>query len=244
VPVQLILMVVCIGFSAMLSGLTLGFLGLDLTGLEIVMEGDDPINAAYARKIYPVRKRGNLLLSSLVLGNTAVNSLLSILLADYAGGLVGLLVSTMLIVVLGEILPQAVCSRYALMIGSRSVPMVLVLMVLCFPVAFPIAWTLDKCMGKELATTYSSSEMKKLVAIQVAEKKMDPETGNTMTGALKYKEMIVQDVMTPLQNTFMLNSSEKLNFETIAKIFKAGYSRIPVYEVNRVRRCVCKNLLL
>jgi metal transporter CNNM len=86
--------------------------------------------------------------------------------------------------------------------------------------------------------------MKKLVAIQVAEKKMDPETGNTMTGALKYKEMIVQDVMTPLQNTFMLNSSEKLNFETIAKIFKAGYSRIPVYEVNRVRRCVCKNLLL
>jgi hypothetical protein len=56
-----------------------------------------------------------------------------------------------------------------------------------------------------------------------------------MTGALEYKEMLVQDVMTPLKNTFMIDSSEKLNFETIAKLFKAGYSRIPVYEDNPVR---------
>jgi metal transporter CNNM len=31
----------------------------------------------------------------------------------------------------------------------------------------------------------------------------------------------------------MLNVDEKLNFETIAIIFKTGYSRIPVYEVSR-----------
>ena len=56
-----------------------------------------------------------------------------------------------------------------------------------------------------------------------------------MTGALKYKEMAVRDVMTPLANTFMLNTDEKLSFETIAKIFKTGYSRIPVYEISKVR---------
>lgn len=32
----------------------------------------------------------------------------------------------------------------------------------------------------------------------------------------------------------MLNVDDKLSFETIAKIFKTGYSRIPIYEVSRV----------
>lgn len=44
--------------------------------------------------------------------------------------------------------------------------------------------------------------------------------------------MTVKEVMTPLQHTFMLNYDERLNFETIARIFKTGYSRIPVYEVS------------
>ena len=38
--------------------------------------------------------------------------------------------------------------------------------------------------------------------------------------------------MTPLVHTYMLNVDEKLSFETIAVIFKTGYSRIPVYEVS------------
>ena len=39
--------------------------------------------------------------------------------------------------------------------------------------------------------------------------------------------------MTPLENTFMLSADEQLNFETIARIFKTGYSRIPVYSINK-----------
>ena len=183
------------------------------------------------------RKRGNLLLCTLLLGNTAVNAMLSILLADWAGGILGFIISTLVILIFGEIMPQAVCSRYALSIGSRAVPIVRVIMILLLPVTYPLAWILDKALGKELATTYSNAEMLKLLQIHVAENAMDPDTGKTMTGALKYKEMAVQDVMTPLANTFMLNTDEKLSFETIARIFKTGYSRIPVYEISKVRAC-------
>ena len=42
----------------------------------------------------------------------------------------------------------------------------------------------------------------------------------------------MKEVMTPLENVFMLSADEKLSFEIIAKIFKTGYSRIPVYEVD------------
>jgi len=231
--VQIILIILLIAFSALFSGLTLGLMGLDKTGLEIVMGGDDAVNAAAAKVIYPVRKNGNLLLCTLLLGNVAVNALLSILLADKAGGAVGFITSTFLIVIFGEIAPQAICSRYALQIGSKTVPLVKVIMFLIYPVAKPLAFVLDKALGEELATTYSGAEMLKLLQIHVQEEVLDKDTAVVMTGALKYKDMTVREVMTPLKNTFMLSVDERLSFETIATIFKTGYSRIPIFEVSK-----------
>ena len=105
--IQIILIIILLSLSALFSGLTLGLMSLDKTGLEIVIAGDDVRNAAYAKKIYPVRENGNLLLCTLLLGNVAVNALLSILLAVYAGGTLGFVTSTFLIVIFGEIVPQA-----------------------------------------------------------------------------------------------------------------------------------------
>jgi metal transporter CNNM len=238
--VQYLLIVCLLMLSALFAGLTLGLLSLDITGLEIVMGGDDPITAGYASRIYPIRKRGNLLLCTLLSGNVAANALLSILMADKAGGLLGFLLSTISIVIFAEILPQALCSRYPLMIGSAAIPLVKVIICLFFPVAFPLSWVLDKALGKKLATTYSNAEMLKLLQIHVSENALDSETAVAMTGALKYKNVKVQDVMTPVEKCFMLSVDERLSFETVAKIFKTGFSRIPVYEVTRVRTSILK----
>lgn len=108
--VQILLIIFLISLSALFSGLTLGLMSLDQSGLEIVMSGDDPKAAQYAKNIYPVRKEGNLLLCTLLLGNVLVNTLLSILMAEYTGGVIGLFASTFLIVIFGEITPQAVVS--------------------------------------------------------------------------------------------------------------------------------------
>ena len=186
-PLQYILIVILILLSALFSGLTLGLMGLDKTGLEIVMDGDDKEASEAARAIYPVRANGNRLLCTLLLGNVAVNALLSILMADISGGLIGFLVSTISIVIFGEILPQAACSRYALQIGRRTVPLVKFILVLFCPVSAPIAFCLDKILGHELGTTYSKAEMRKLLEIHVKEGRFNQETGTAMTGALKYQ---------------------------------------------------------
>ncbi|GMI28885.1 hypothetical protein TeGR_g13957, partial [Tetraparma gracilis] len=183
------LVVVLVLFSGLFSGLTLGLLGLDMTGLDVIMGGDSAAAAANAARIAPVRASGNRLLCTLLLGNVAVNSVLAILMADIAGGLAGGLVSTAVIVVFGEIIPQATCSRYALQIGARSIPVVKVLMFLFFPIAYPLALVLDAVLGSELGNIHSKAEMKRLLEIHVERGGFGEEIGKAMTGALQYQDL-------------------------------------------------------
>ena len=230
---QYLFIVILVSFSALFSGLTLGLMSLDPSGLEIVMaNADDPQLARAAKAIYPVRLNGNLLLCTLLLGNVGVNSMLSIIMADLTSGLVGFIVSTAVIVVFGEIIPQAVCSRFALQIGKKTVPLVKVIMLLLYPLCKPMSMILNKVLGHEIGTTYNASEMAKLIEMHVARGHLESTTGAAMTGALRYRTIPVSEVMTPLVNTFMLSADERLGFDTVAKIFKTGYSRIPVYEVS------------
>ena len=178
-------------------------------------------------------QKGNLLLCTLLLGNVAVNSLMSIFSAEIFDGTVGFILSTFLIVIFGEIIPQAFCSRYALRIGSATIPLVKIIRVLLFVIAWPLAKGLDLMLGRELATTYSNAEMIELLNVHVKENKIDQEEANAMAGALTYKNMCVKDVMTAMEQTYMLAIDEKLSFETIGKIFKTGYSRIPIFEISR-----------
>lgn len=128
---QIFLLLILLSFSALFSGLTLGLMSLDLTGLEIVMAGDDPDAAKYAATIYPLRKEGNLLLCTLLLGNVAVNSLMAIFTAAIFNGTVGFIASTMLIVIFGEIIPQALVG-FVLKIFPVS----------CFPEDSPFGFSL------------------------------------------------------------------------------------------------------
>ena len=125
------------------------------------------------------------------------------------------------------------CCRHGLRIGAATIPVVKVIRALLFILAYPLAKCLDFMLGRELATTYSNAEMIELLNVHVKEGQIDQEEANAMTGALTYKHVLVKDAMTAMEQTFMLGVDEKLSFETIGKIFKTGYSRIPVFEISR-----------
>lgn len=232
--ISLPLVVILIMFSGLFSGLTLGLLGLDLKQLEIVASGNSD-DKVYAEMIIPVRLHGNFLLCTLLLGNVMVNAALSILLADLTSGVVGFVVSTVLIVIFGEIIPQASCSRYALYIGAKTVYIVRVLMVILAPAAWPISKVLDWALGPEFGNMYSNLELKKLIELHKLDDQveLDVATAKVLEGALLFHDQTVGSVMTPWDQCYKLNMSDRLNFEMLLNIFKKGHSRIPV--VHKVR---------
>lgn len=62
---------------------------------------------------------------------------------------------------------------------------------------------------------------------------MDKDEVNIISGALELRRKTVADVMTRIEDVFMLDYEAVLDFETVSEIMKSGYSRIPVYEGNR-----------
>lgn len=155
--------------SGLFSGLTLGLMSLDTQGLMIVIAGGDPVEKRQAERILPVRQRGNQLLCTLLIGNTLVNAMLAILIDNITSSLsavLGTLLSTVFILIFGEIIPQSFCSRYGLAAGSKTADLVGVIMFVLYPVAKPIAMVLDRLLGAELGQVYSKNELKELIRAQ------------------------------------------------------------------------------
>jgi hypothetical protein len=101
------------------SGLTLGFMSLDTTNLQILATSGTEQEKRWAKRIIPIRQHGNLLLVTLLLCNTLMNETIPIL-ADQVlpGGVVTILVSTAAVFIFSELLPQSICARHSLRVGA------------------------------------------------------------------------------------------------------------------------------
>lgn len=185
--------------------------------------------------IYSVRKNGNLLLATLILGNVIVNTTLSIYLGSLASGLVAGITATALIVVLGEIVPQAVVSRHAMWFGSKTIWFTKFMIVLMYPIAWPIAITLNKFLGSELPTTYSKRELMDIISEHEDSEHspIDKDEERIMHGALKFSHRRVREVMTPADKVVMYDENQKLSEVFFTDVNENGYSRLPVYSGNR-----------
>lgn len=222
-----IIVILLVSLSGLFSGLTLGLLGLDKTELERKIKLGD----SQAKKVYAVRKKGNLLLCTLLLGNVAVNSTLAIFLGNIASGVIGGVAATGLIVLFGEIIPQASISRYALTVGAKTVWIVKIFMVILFPICWPISKALDKALGEEMPTIWSKHEIKEIIKLHKESSKSSIESNEEkiILGALSFSDKTAEDILTPRSVVFFLNENTLINEDLLEKIKDSGFTRIPIY---------------
>ncbi|KAM8865298.1 metal transporter CNNM4-like [Synchiropus picturatus] len=231
---QIILISFLLVLSGMFSGLNLGLMALDPMELRIVQSCGTEKEKKYARKIEPIRRKGNYLLCSLLLGNVLVNTTLTILLDDLTNSGIGAVVaSTVGIVIFGEIVPQALCSRHGLAVGANTIMVTKLFMLLTFPLSWPISKILDCVLGQEIGTVYNREKLVEMLKVTEPYNDLVKEELNMIQGALELRTKTVEDVMTSLNNCFMIHSDAVLDFNTMSEIMESGYTRIPVYEGER-----------
>ncbi|KAI7793633.1 metal transporter CNNM4 isoform X2 [Triplophysa rosa] len=231
---QVILVTCLLGLSGMFSGLNLGLMALDPMELRIVQSCGTSKEKRYARKIEPIRNKGNYLLCSLLLGNVLVNTTLTILLDDLIGsGLGAVAASTVGIVIFGEIVPQALCSRHGLAVGANTIVLTKFFMILTFPLSFPVSKLLDFVLGQEIGTVYNRERLVEMLKVTEPYNDLVKEELNIIQGALELRTKTVEDVMTPLSNCFTIHVDAVLDFNTMTEIMESGYTRIPVYDTER-----------
>lgn len=224
---EYIVSLVLIVLSALFSSLTLGLLSLDTASLRRRAKHGD-IDAA---TVFPVREKGNQLLVTLILGNVVVNTTLSIFLGSLASGLVAGVLATALIVVFGEIIPQAIITRHALYYGARTIWFTKLVMVLFYPVAYPLARALDWFLGHELPTYYSKSELMDIISEHEDSEhsQVDADEERIIHGALQFSHMRVREVMTEAEDVVQFDENQRLNDEFFAEVTEQGFSRLPIY---------------
>ncbi|XP_040002146.1 metal transporter CNNM2 isoform X5 [Xiphias gladius] len=231
---QVIFISMLLCLSGMFSGLNLGLMALDPMELQIVQNCGTEREKNYAKKIEPVRSQGNYLLCSLLLGNVLVNTTLTILLDDIAGsGLIAVVMSTIGIVIFGEIVPQAICSRHGLAVGANTIFLTKFFMLLTFPASYPVSKLLDYLLGQEIGTVYNREKLLEMLRVTDPYNDLVKEELNIIQGALELRTKTVEDVMTPLRDCFMIPGDATLDFNTMSEIMKSGYTRIPVFEGER-----------
>lgn len=170
------------------------------------------------------------MLCSLLLGNVMVNSTLTVILEEMTSGLIAVIGSTLAIVVLGEIVPQAMCARQGLAIGARTIYLTYAFMLITFPLSYPISYLLDYFLGEEKGNVYDRERLMEFIKITGHHTQLEADEVAIISGALKLKKIKVDQIMTRIEDVFMLPIDCKLDRETIKRIIEKGYSRIPVYE--------------
>lgn len=217
--------------SATFSGLTLGLLSLGPHELKRKIA----LGNKNAQKIYSVRKKGNLLLVTLCLANVAVNAALSIFLGSIAPGIIAGLVATALITVFGEIVPQALFSRFAMELGARSIWLVRIVLFVLYPVCAPLAWALNKVLGEELPKIYSKKELVRILEEHSSSDDSDIQAHEERIarGALTYGQKKIGEIMTPRAMIASVMLDDILTKDYVAQLVKRGYSRYPVFDSSK-----------
>ncbi|KAL3101095.1 hypothetical protein niasHS_001555 [Heterodera schachtii] len=230
-PLQIVIIAVLLVLSGLFSGLNLGLMSLTPQELTLIKNSGSPKERKYAQTILPVRKSGNRLLCSLLIGNVCVNSAISILFDDLTSGTVALIVSSTGIVVFGEIFPQALCVKKGLAVGACTIWVTRFFMMLTFIVSYPISLILDKLLGEQVES-YDRKRLIELIKLNTKNAAQAEEL-KIAIGAFEMNDKIVKDVMTRIDDVFMLKQDTILNAKIVAEIVRSGYTRIPIFDGSR-----------
>jgi metal transporter CNNM len=222
--IEVLLLVIA---SAVCSGLNVAVMSLDLPDLRRKAK----LGNKQAQRVLPLRRNTHLLLGSILLSNVAVVSATTLVLEKEFNGWIAGLMSTLLIVVFGEVMPQALFSKNPLAWSSRFSGVMRAMITITYLVSKPLQLLLDKLFPRQRSKLQSRQELGLLIGEHLTSdsSELDDDEVEIMRGALSLSEKRVRDILTDVRHTYWLRPTDLLDDQRIDEIKAKGYSRIPVF---------------
>uniref|UniRef100_A0A8R1XPI9 CNNM transmembrane domain-containing protein n=1 Tax=Onchocerca volvulus TaxID=6282 RepID=A0A8R1XPI9_ONCVO len=233
---MILIILLMITMSALFSGLNLSFTSVTISELNIITHMGDAYKSRLAKNIIPVRKHLNWLICTFAIANAIINCGLSLLLESFLqyindGSLPFLpltLVTCIIIVIFGELFPLAICNRRGLQIASKTRYITWFAMIILSPVTWPISKILDTILGSQGCEVYDRSKIEFLILESA--RTSSAVFSEILKNAINLPRIRVGNVMTQINEAFLLSTTDALDNKLILSIVEKGYSRIPIYE--------------
>ena len=202
--------------SAICSGLNIAVMSLDLGDLKRKAK----LGNRAASLVLPLRRNAHLTLASILLTNVAAVSATSLVLDQLFNGWVAGAISTLLIVVFGEVMPQALFSKNPLAWSSIFAPLLKVMAIVTYVISKPLQLLLDQLFPGQRSRLQTRRELGLLITEHLDDdaSELDEDEVEIMRGALQLSEKRVRDIMTDIRHTYWLTSDTELTGTKIDEI--------------------------
>ncbi|MED6261390.1 hypothetical protein ATANTOWER_004650 [Ataeniobius toweri] len=227
-----LLVVLMLLICGLLRTVNLSLLWLDPVELYVLHSCGSEEEKRAAKRLEPIRRRGNFLTCSLLFLCALGHSVLGVLLYRALGSIVSaVFTSGFLIFFLAELAPHILCSGYGFQLAPGLAWLGQVCMMLTCPLSCPLGLILDLGLRRDISTCGIRERAMEMIRASVNDPYSEFVKEEFSRGMLRTKT--VEDILTPLKDCFMLPSSAVLDFSTMSEIMQSGYTRVPIYEEER-----------
>ncbi|GBG29520.1 DUF21 domain-containing protein At5g52790 [Hondaea fermentalgiana] len=216
-----------------MSGLQAGMMQLDRPALQTLRETGSPVLLRLLDMLEPLIRKRHMLLVTLLISNAVAMEALPIFLDVLVPKAVAIVLSVSMVLLFGEIVPQAMCLRWPGELSCMCTPLVWALLVLFFPIVYPIARLLDYLLGEEHHATYSRAGLGELARQQgklTGHGVLEDDELDIITGTLELHDKKADQLCVPLDHAFKLSYTDKLTDKVLRDILDHGHSRIPIWK--------------
>jgi metal transporter CNNM len=225
----ILVIIILVAASAVCSGLNIAVMSLDLSDLKRKAK----LGNRYAKRVLPLRSHTHLTLASILITNVAAVSATTLVLDQRLDGWFAGILATLLIVIFGEVIPQALFSKNALAWSSFFAPLLRAMTALTYIISKPLEVLLNKLFPHERAQLQTRHELGLIMSEHLGDKssELDENEIEIMRGALSLSEKRARDIMTDIRHTYWMTSETKLDAAKIDEVKEKGFSRIPIFNL-------------
>uniref|UniRef100_A0A1I7SFA1 CNNM transmembrane domain-containing protein n=1 Tax=Bursaphelenchus xylophilus TaxID=6326 RepID=A0A1I7SFA1_BURXY len=220
------------GLNALFSGMNMAFFCIPHNDIILLQRYNDAEQNKQADAILKIRKNSNWLVCTLVLGNTIVNTISTLLVEDASSVLDQetkmIVVNTVPVILnmfFGEIIPQAFVKNRGLKIARRTLWIAKFFMYFFGAVTYPMSLLLDYLIGSQGVEVMDAKQFEGMIKLQMT----NNLPKDILERAFRFKDVTVGSVMTSMNDAFLLSSEDILDLNCLVSVMQMGYTRIPVY---------------